>query len=54
MLDASEEVLHALEAQTGKTAGISGGKNVQQDLKALAAGLAEHPELDAQVYALLG
>ena len=53
LLDAGEAAFRALESHTGKKAPMSGEKFVQQDLRALAAGLSANRELDAQVMALL-
>lgn len=53
LLDAGERAFEALARITGDPAPISGGKQVQQDLKALAAALAKNPYLDTQLQIFL-
>lgn len=52
-IDAGETAIGRLATQQGRPAPFNGGTQVQDDLRALAAGLAADPELDARLRAFL-
>ncbi len=53
LLDAGEKAFDALARARGDESYLSGGRQVQDDLLALSAFLADHPELDADLVAAI-